>query len=273
MEFCKIIKHDQIKKISCVRAIGKYEALTSVKNRTGADIVFNAPIFNMTTYQIMSAFTCDHQQCGKGAALWGFRFEDGKAPAWAWNAISAQNFVSEFGLLVVDGKIRNSVSASPLARRGRTAIGITKAGDFVVYVVTDNEAYSKRKTAKALAEKMLSLGCTYAINLDGGGSSQVADRTGVYTSGRLVPGFIAVWLKKDGKEEGKEEDAMSVVATAKTSTFNEHGVRESGRYITKGDVCTIKKTVTDNLLIEVEYPVKTGKRTAYIKTLENFKTM
>lgn len=135
---------------------------------------------------------CRSDHAYRTGAESGFKFTDGKPPQWAWNASSAQHFISEFGLLVVDGAIRNSVSASPLSKRGRTAIGVTKAGEFVVYVVTDNETYARRKTAKELANKMLSLGCTHAVNLDGGGSSQVADNTGVYTSGRYVPGFLCI---------------------------------------------------------------------------------
>lgn len=270
MEFCKVLKYDQIERIACVRANGKYEAISAVKKRTGADIVVNAPIFNLSTYAILSNFTCDYKRCGTADPLWGFQFTDGRPPQWAWNAASAQHFISEFGLLVVDGQIRNSVSASPLSKRGRTAIGITGKGEFVVYVVTDNETYARRKTAKELANKMLSLGCTHAVNLDGGGSSQVADNTGVYTSGRYVPGFLCIWLKKNEQEE---DELMTVMATAKMNTYDAKGNRESGRYIARGDVCTIRRTIADNLLIEIEYPVSAGKRTAYIKSLEGFKVV
>ena len=50
--------------------------------------------------------------------------------------------------------------------------------------------YARRKTAKEPANKMLSLGCTHAINLDGGGSSQVADSTGVYSPADMCRAFF-----------------------------------------------------------------------------------
>ena len=59
---------------------------------------------------------------------------------------------------------------------------------------------------------------------------------------------------------------MTVMATAKMITYDAQGNRESGRYIVKGgDVCTIKRTIADNLLIEVEFPISAGRCMPYIK--------
>ena len=266
MEYCKIIPFEKIEKIACVMADGKGELAGAVRKRTGADIVINAPVFDMANGRILSSFVCDGVQCGKDDGLRGFRF-DGGAAKLAWDGTGAKHFISEFGLLVVDGTIRCSVYASANSRRGRTAIGITANNELVVYVVTDNESYAAKKTGKQLAEKMLALGCVQAINLDGGGSSQIADKTGAYTAGRYVPGFICIWLKTDKQKDG---ETMQVVATKKICTYDAKGNKESGRYIAKGDVCTITRMITDSLLIEVEYPVKAGSRTAYIKTLDGF---
>jgi hypothetical protein len=266
MEFSKIIPFEAIEEIACVKSYGAYEMLSSVKKRTGADIVINGPAFHMDTYEIVQSFVCDGHQKGKDDGLRGFSFERNTAKL-AWNCAGASNFISEYGLLVVNGEVNCSVTASAGSRRGRTAIGITDDNKFVVYVVTDDEKYAVKKTAKQLANKMLALGCVQAINLDGGGSSQVADNTGLYTSGRYVPGFICIWLKKTAQED----DTMTVMATAKQNTYDASGYIEARRYIDKGDVCTIKRTIDEKLLIEIEYPVSGGKRTAYIKSLENFK--
>lgn len=261
MEYAKIIPFEKIEKIACVMATGKGELAGTVRKRTGADIVINAPVFDMANGRILSSFVCNGIQCGRDDGLRGFRFDGGMARL-AWSGVGAGHFVSEFGLLVSDGKVRCSVSASPNSRRGRTAIGYTEQGELVLYVVTDTECYAAKKTAKQLAEKMLSLGCVQAINLDGGGSSQIADKTGAYTAGRPVPGFIAVWLKET------EEDTMTVRATKKICTLDAKGNKECGRYIAKGDICEVTKTITDALLVEIEYPVSGGRRTAYVRSLE-----
>ena len=41
------------------------------------------------------------------------------------------------------------------------------------------------------------MGCTHAINLDGGGSSQFYGGGTRYSSGRNVAGYICIWLKKE----------------------------------------------------------------------------
>lgn len=266
MEYCKIIPFEKIEKIACVIADGKGELAGAVRKRTGADIVINAPVFDMASGQILSSFVCNGVQCGEDDGLRGFCF-DGNTVRLAWSGAGARYFISEFGLLVTDGKVNCSVSAAPNSRRGRTAIGYTTNGELVLYVVTDTENYAAKKTGKQLAQKMLSLGCIQAINLDGGGSSQVADRTGAYTTGRAVPGFICIWLKPDKQKDG---ETMQVIATKKIYTYDAKGNKESGRYIVKGDICTITRMITDSLLIEVEYPVKAGSRIAYIKALDGF---
>lgn len=66
---------------------------------------------------------------------------------------------------------------------------------------------------------------------------------------------------------------MTVMATAKMNTYDAKGNREPRRCVAKGDVCTIKRTIADNLLVEVEYPISAGRRTAYIRSLEGFKAV
>ncbi len=53
----------------------------------------------------------------------------------------------------------------------RTAIGRTSAGEIINLVVDGRQSHSKGVTLPTLAKILLDLGCTEAINLDGGGSS------------------------------------------------------------------------------------------------------
>ncbi|MBR4972768.1 MAG: hypothetical protein IKY59_07345 [Oscillospiraceae bacterium] len=61
-----------------------------------------------------------------------------------------------------------------------------------------------------------------------------------------------------------------VRCTKKTVTLDRDGKREFGRWIDKGDLCTIR--LVDSPLIEVIYPTATGLRTAYLKDIENFRS-
>ena len=65
-------------------------------------------------------------------------------------------------------------------RNPRTAIGYTKDNDLVLVAVDGREGSSIGLTLVELANLMHSLGCTNAINLDGGGS------TVMYVKGQIV---------------------------------------------------------------------------------------
>lgn len=68
---------------------------------------------------------------------------------------------------------------SGLSRQPRTAIGATADGKLVVLVCDGrNKRGSKGFTLPELADKLISLGCTEAVNLDGGGSSTFVGREG-----------------------------------------------------------------------------------------------
>lgn len=66
-----------------------------------------------------------------------------------------------------------------LARHPRTAIGATEDGKLVIVVCDGrNKRGSAGMTLPELADKMISLGCVEAINLDGGSSSTFVGREG-----------------------------------------------------------------------------------------------
>ncbi len=78
--------------------------------------------------------------------------------------------------LVIDGKI-NLLNSNKIDhykyKNPRTMLGIKKDSTFVLAVADGRRNDSKGLTAQEQAEVMLSLGCEYAINLDGGGSSEM----------------------------------------------------------------------------------------------------
>ncbi|MCW5937001.1 MAG: phosphodiester glycosidase family protein [Fimbriimonadaceae bacterium] len=59
-------------------------------------------------------------------------------------------------------------------RHPRTAVGVTEGGDVWLVVVEGRQAMSEGATLVELADIMVRFGCKEAVNLDGGGSSQIA---------------------------------------------------------------------------------------------------
>ena len=89
-------------------------------------------------------------------------------PEWA----SATQTVGGKDMLVVGGQ---NVVVDPEESRARTAIGINAAGD-VLMVTVDNGTAAWGVNLSDLADLMIERGAVSAVNLDGGGSSQMAVR-------------------------------------------------------------------------------------------------
>ena len=193
MVYKELIPFDKIEKIECVKANGATESISSVYKRTGADRVLNAPIFEFGSGEIKSRFVCDGHVYGtKQPNVFGFSFVP--YPVWNWNnGVKAANYCAPYSYAVIDGKIRDGLNDH--AKRGRTAIGVTADKKMAIYVVSDYDCHTC--TSEVLCKRMIAMGCTHAINLDGGGSSQFYGGGTRYSSGRNVAGYICIWLKKE----------------------------------------------------------------------------
>ncbi len=84
-------------------------------------------------------------------------------------------------LLVKDGNVISNfthLSTSPSTRAPRTAVGTTADGKTLIVVAVDGRSKSSiGMTQSELAAYMKELGCNYAINFDGGGSTAMVART------------------------------------------------------------------------------------------------
>ncbi|MFY7952639.1 MAG: phosphodiester glycosidase family protein, partial [Armatimonadaceae bacterium] len=86
--------------------------------------------------------------------------------------IRAQWAVSGFAGILQDGRV---LSAPSDVRHPRTAVGITKDGNTLVWMVVDGRqrGFSEGVSEEELARLLLEAGCEQGINLDGGGSSSL----------------------------------------------------------------------------------------------------
>ena len=94
-------------------------------------------------------------------------------PPDALQIIAGSNVLLERGKIVVEGE-----SGFSKARHPRTAVGIGADGKTLVLVVVDGRRAGKAAgiSLTELAQLMQSLGCRDALNLDGGGSSEMVMR-------------------------------------------------------------------------------------------------
>lgn len=110
--------------------------------------------------------------------------------------------------------------------------------------------------AGTFAQECLNNGISDICGLDGGGSRCLLYMGNwIYTSTRTPYNAIAIWV----------EDKLTIKAQSRINTCTINGTPELNRYIDINDVCTINKA-----LIEIEYPISNGTRTAYIKIEDLF---
>lgn len=81
--------------------------------------------------------------------------------------------------------------------------------------------------------------------------------------------FGVTWVDETMSDTDNESSVITARSLSKQVVYDINGHIESTRYISENDVCTIGK-ITNNLLIEVTYPISIGTRTAYVKSLEQF---
>ena len=235
----------------------------AVQWETGADLVFNTAIFDMTSGEVLSRVVSSGKTYGvRAAPAWGLGFPADKPPVKTWdNGLKCPHYLGPYSYAVVDSQIRDGLRDS--AKRGRMLLGITS--DALVVLGFDDGDPSRCSTATA-AKAMLERGCTFAINLDGGASVQWAGGFGSCKGQRKVPAFLCIYLK----QSDKEDTILKAIATKKQPVYTASGAVESGRYIDKNDRCELG-SITQNLLIPVEYPTGGGPRKAYVRSLEGFR--
>lgn len=95
-----------------------------------------------------------------------------KKPEAGWETVAIPELLSSGPLLVHEGKLEPMVQqAFNTNRHPRTAIGITKDNRLLLVTVDGRSAEAQGMTNEELAQLMQALGCTQALNLDGGGST------------------------------------------------------------------------------------------------------
>ncbi len=88
-----------------------------------------------------------------------------------WNDVTL-GMGSVGGRLLIDGEINPNLQAGAAPR---TAIGIKADGSILLYTIDGRQSnHSYGVQLKTLAARMKELGCIEALNLDGGGSTQIA---------------------------------------------------------------------------------------------------
>lgn len=236
---------NDIEKIEYVHGNEPTESIQNAYNRLGCDIIINANFFAMSTGETCGEVVDEGKTLSSGMSPYGFAFVDKKKPVFSYkNSVKAVEFVGGYPCLLKDNKVyidttEAGFSATSTAARGRTALGITANGDFIIRSIADTDSKNKI-SIKNLALQLQSYGCINAINLDGGGSAQWISPWGKFISGRKVDGFIAVWLKKTSTEGDKTMfEKNTVVTFTGGNIYSSSTATKAAKTVNKESECTI----------------------------------
>jgi exopolysaccharide biosynthesis protein len=113
-------------------------------------------------------------------------------------AVGGGSWLVRDGKEYVDAKDEGFNTSFSLGRNPRTAVGIAKDGKLIIVTVDGRQSISGGMSLPDLAKVMIKLGCVTAANLDGGGSTTMANWAGVINSPsggtqRAVSNGIAVF--------------------------------------------------------------------------------
>ena len=174
------------------------------------EVLINAGFFNTKTYEACFSMIEDGQELlnhyDVKAGLGVLKDQMNKL---VYGTIDdSQNwhdFIAGYPVLVNNGQVLSSVSLGSEINYNalRSCIGYN---DTTVFVVTVSKPGMK---FEPLAKIMMKLGCAYAINLDGGGSSRMLVRGEVVntpTENRSVDSVLAIYLKNEEVKAEKAEE-------------------------------------------------------------------
>lgn len=184
----------KIEKVAILTGGGR--SLFQVKG--SADYIINAGFYDMTTNKPVGHLKSAGEILSKAEwNCWGFRWDTGADIRMDVVPDSGgKNYISGVELLTVGMPTTAHLSYSKEVggSRGRSAIGL-RPGELVLYCTGDGT--KDRKTPEALRDELVAIGCTRALMLDSGGSSQCDFKGETISSSRRVHNYIAVWLKKE----------------------------------------------------------------------------
>ncbi len=151
------------------------------------------------------------------------------------------------GYIVKDGvnqhKADHTSSSAP-----RSVVGIKPDGSVVIMLNDGRQApYSEGMTMYELAEVMLDLGCSYAVNCDGGGSS-------TYLSQRPGEALTVNNIPSDGSERATTTGILFISTAPSEDTFSRADITTDYNYYTPGSTVQFDAIATNLVGVQVDFP-------------------
>ncbi len=178
----------------------------------------------------------------------GDRIEISFTCAEGWEDISCA--IGGSDVFIKDGEIDQSVitESSEKIANPRTAVGVRADGTVILFVADGRQDISYGFRLVSLAETLLSFGCVYAINLDGGGSSTAVVKFPGEENASLVNS------PSDKAERGVSNALLLVDMSAPDNIPRYIIPEDSSPILLKGESYTFDNLrITDSTLSDIEF--------------------
>lgn len=158
-----------------------------------------------------------------------------------------QTAISGGTMLVTNGKtLEGSFTHDISGYHPRTAIGTSEDNKTLYMVTVDGRGFSKGVTQTELAYLMLELGCYHAVNLDGGGSTQMVGR---------LPGDSTLSTLNVPTENRKVINALGILSTAPKSSLAKLKISKSAENVFVNHELTLSVNGYDKYVNPIEVPI------------------
>lgn len=166
--------------------------LTQVKAKTGCTHIINGYLFN-TKFKPLGWTVIDGKVISKDQYNdWGIAFDKTGSPKMSTDR--TKSFLSGIPILKNGARVYRNLTPDVARKAERTAVGWYQNGRILLW------CDSLKLTREELQLKLISMGVSDAIMLDGGGSTQCIFPDGKLYSSRKVPTMLLFW-DEDAKSD------------------------------------------------------------------------
>jgi hypothetical protein len=194
---------DKVDKIDFVSMAQPLETMESYYNRQTRkpDFQINGGYFSWTNGKPILTYKDENQYIVNESMYVGIGIFEGKLLFGDSKKIAYRDFISGFPTLVKDGHVEIG-HRTDFSRDMRSALGYNDTHYFLL--TCDGRQKDKfGATHEELAQIMIDIGCKFAINLDGGGSTKLMHKGKAInspTENRAIDNSICIYLKEETME-------------------------------------------------------------------------
>lgn len=190
-KYIEAIPLSNISKIELYMNTGK-RSLAAIKKLKGCQYIMNGTIYSDKFTPFCNVKSNGVIQNDPKYSEYGYAWNTNDITMTVIPKTSYRNYIGCVPM-IRDGKAQKMNYRSDMGNcRGRTAIGI-KGNNLILYCSKDGSSYAK--FPEELRSELLAYGCSSALMLDGGGSSQCDFNGKTVTSSRIVQNLVLIYLK------------------------------------------------------------------------------